>query len=231
MSKKQVVLLPALLCTPEIFINQIHALQSHADFHTPDTAKRADIASLAKDILDGAPERFALAGISMGGYVAFEILRQAPERVTDLILMDTSALPDAPEKRAKRAQIVELAKTRGIESVVPAVLQSLLAPQYRDLSQLGRFMTFMAQTIGVQGFANQQSVIASRPDSTDLLGQIDIPTTVIGGVCDEVTPIDKMRELAAQIPHARFVPVADSGHLPPLENPAAVTRIFQDALL
>ena len=188
MEKKQVVLLPALLCNGDIFINQVHHLQNEAEFFIPSLGTDGTVRDLAARILTQAPKTFALGGISMGGYVAFEILRQAPERVSSLLLMDTTATADAPEKKESRLQMMQKARTNGIEAVVPDVLLSVVAPQYRTLPQLRRFMTFMAQSVGVDAFCNEEKIIMSRPDSTEILSKISCPVFVAGGTADAITP-------------------------------------------
>lgn len=225
--KKQVVLLPALLCTKEIFINQIHALQDVADFHTPDLGTTDSVEEQAYDILKTLPETFCLCGISMGGYVAFEILRQAPERVSNLLLLDTTALPDNPEKEQSRLDIMQKARTHGIQSVVPDVLASVVAPAYRSLPQLLRFMEFMAQTIGTERFCNQEKIIMSRPDSTPDLPSIRCPAIVAAGALDNTTPPETMRFWAQKIPQAQFDIIPDCGHLSVLENPQPATALFK----
>lgn len=230
MSKAPVLLLPALLCNDGIFINQIHSLQPVADFTVPDLGTADNIADLASDILKKAPEHFALGGISMGGYVAFEILRQAPERVLSLLLMDTNVTADSDEKKERRLKLIDLAHKNGIESVVPFVLSNVVAPEFRQLPQLQRFFTFMAQALGTTVFENEQKVIMSRQDSTELLSEIDCPTFVIGGQKDDITPPESMKNLAENIKEASYRTILNSGHLPPLENPNAVTTVMRSWL-
>ena len=224
MAKIPVVLLPALLCDATLFLNQVHHLQSDADFFIPDAGTADNVVDRAAEILEKAPSRFAL------GYIAFEIMRQAPERVLSLLLMDTTAAPDAPEKSEKRRKLIELAEKNGIESVVPFVLTSVVAPEYAQLPQLQRFFTFMAQSVGTQAFKRAQNIISGRPDSRPFLQNIDAPCVVIGGGKDAVTPPDSLKALANAIPNARHTVIENSGHLPPLENPDAVTAVMKSWL-
>lgn len=224
--RTSVVLLPALLCNAGLFIHQIKALEDSYDFFVPDLGADADIRSMARRILRQVPDKFILGGISMGGYVAFEILRQAPERISSLILMDTNAHSDPATAREKRLQMVEKARVEGIEAVISSALLDIISPVNRtDITR--HILTHMAKTTGVERYVNEQTLIMNRPDSTDLLAQISCPVLVMGGAEDSLSPPQALDSLAAQISDSAHVIIENSAHLPPLENPAAVTAIWR----
>ncbi len=227
--KTPVVLLPALLCNAGLFIHQIKALENEADFFVPDLGLDTTVAATARRVLAQIKGDFVLGGISMGGYVAFEILRQAPERVKGLILMDTNAHADPEPARKKRAEMIEAAQTGGIESVIEPSLFSVVAPRHRENDLIRHVLEHMARATGVEKYVNEQRVISTRPDSTELLEKIACPTLVLGGEDDVLSPPESMDAITARIPTAIHAVIKDSGHLPPLENPAATTaalRVF-----
>ena len=225
--KTPVVLLPALLCNAGLFIHQIKALENEFDVFVTENGTDASLADAAGRILKQVPERFILGGISMGGYIAFEILRQAPERVAALILMDTNARSDPPAAQEKRRKAIETAETSGIEAVIPSALLNIIAPVHRDNETIRHILTQMAQKTGIKRYVNEQMLIMGRPDSTDLLKKITCPVLVMGGESDALSPPEAMDAIAAQIPHSAHVIIENSGHLPPLENPAAVTAVWR----
>lgn len=227
MEKTPVVLLPALMCNAGLFLHQIQALKEEVDFFVPDLTLDTDIGSVAERVLREAPDYFALAGISMGGYIAFEIMRRAPERVKRLALIDTSALPDTEGARRKRMNMIETAREAGMKNIIHSVLPNLVAPKHLDNDMVCRVLLYMAEKVGIQGYINQQKIIMSRPDSFPLLPGITCPTLVFGGYQDKLTPPDLMKKIADAIPNAVHAVIADSGHMSPLENPAAVTAVMR----
>ena len=224
--KTPVVLLPALLCNAGLFIHQIKALEETCDFFVPENGLDTDVSAAAKRILNSVPDKFILGGISMGGYIAFEILRQAPKRVTGLILMDTNARSDPPAAQKKRMEMIENAKTKGITSVISPALLDIIAPANRnDITR--HILSKMALSTGVEKYVNQQTLIMNRPDSTDLLPEISCPVLVMGGALDALSPPAAMDEIASKISSSAHVIIENSAHLPPVENPAAVTSAWR----
>jgi len=225
--KTPVVLLPALLCNAGLFIHQIKALEDSCDFFVPETGLETDIGAAAQRILRQVPDRFILGGISMGGYIAFEILRQAPERVAGVILMDTNARSDSPAAQENRKKMIEKVKKEGIEAVIEAALLDILLPVNRENDIIRHILVHMANTIGAKKYINQQTLIMNRPDSTNLLPKISCPTLIMGGDQDILSPPKTMDNIAAQIPESTHIIIENSGHLPPIENPAAVTSAWR----
>lgn len=220
---KNLVLVPGLLCTADLFRAQIAALDGRGCVvHVADHSSDASVASIAGRILADAPPRFALAGLSMGGYIAFEIMRQAPERVERLALLDTSARPDMPEQSENRRRLVALAEKKGVAVPAREMFAKLVAPSRADDAELLTTFLAMAEATGTGGFARQQTAIAARPDSRPTLAAIRCPTLVLVGAEDQLTPPPLAEEIAQGIPGARLAVIPGAGHLSTLEAPEAV---------
>jgi len=216
-------LLAGLLDDGALWRHQIAALQDRAKCFVPDFTTQESIAAMAETVLQAMPARFALAGLSMGGYVAFEILRRAPERVDRLALLDTKAGPDSAEQTARRRGLIELARKGRFQGVTRQLLPMLVAEAHLANAALIEEVMAMAARVGRQAFVRQQIAIMGRTDSRPTLAQIVCPTLVLCGRDDQLTPPEQHMEMAAGIRDARLVVVEDCGHLAPLEQPAAVT--------
>lgn len=186
------------------------------------------MAEIAVSILAAAPPKFALAGISMGGYLCFEILRQAPERVLKLALLDTSARPDTPEQTAFRRTILARTENEDFKPLGAAVLMAIFHPSRQHDPRLRAAAERMVAAVGLDGFRRQTEAIIGRPDSLPGLSSIKVPTLVLVGDGDALTPVDRAQEMASAIPGARLVVVKDCGHGSTLEQPGAVNRALVD---
>jgi pimeloyl-ACP methyl ester carboxylesterase len=184
------------------------------------------ISELATTILATAPERFALAGLSMGGYVAFEIMRRAPERVARLALLNTSARPDSREASERRLTMIDIARKGGFDRLPGQIMATQLHPAALADPAITGAIEAMARRIGAEGFIRQQRAILSRPDSRPDLRRIACPTVVIGGRQDGLTTPEILGEIAAGIPAAKLVLIDHCGHLSPLEQPEAVSAVL-----
>jgi pimeloyl-ACP methyl ester carboxylesterase len=225
-----ILLIPGLLGSPRLYADQIPLLWRLGPVTIADHTRDASMSALARRILASAPPRFALAGLSMGGYISFEILRQTPERVTKLVLMDTSARPDTPEQSdARRAQIA-LARSGRLAEVFDAAFPRLVHPEHRTDPRVREIMSKMVDEVGVEGFVNQQLANIGRPDSRPGLGSIRCPTLVLVGDQDELTPPDRAAEIASAIGGARLLEIPGSGHSSPIEQPDLVARALLDFL-
>jgi len=219
-----IVLVPGLLATPRLYAEQIPALWRLGPVTVAVHTRDDSIGRIARGILSSAPPRFALAGLSMGGYIAFEILRQAAARVVKLALLDTSARPDAPEQtEARRAQI-ELARGGRLAEVTDALFPRLVHASRCEDEGLRRTVRLMAEEVGTEGFIRQQTAIMGRIDSRPSLAAIRCPTLVLVGDGDQLTPPERAAEIAQGIQGARLVMISGSGHLSTLEQPGAVTE-------
>jgi pimeloyl-ACP methyl ester carboxylesterase len=219
-----IVLVPGLLCSAEIFAPQLVALWPRGPVTIASTLEGETIAQMAAAILASAPPRFALAGISMGGYISMEIMRQAPQRVTKLALISTSALPDTIEQSRQRMTMVAQAKAGQFEQLLGEAMAALLHPKRRDDAELRESNLRMGLAIGVEGFARQTAAVIRRIDSRPSLTKIQVPTLVLVGDSDPLTPPDRAREIAAAIAGARLVIVPECGHSSTREQPEAVNR-------
>jgi pimeloyl-ACP methyl ester carboxylesterase len=189
-----------------------------------DHRRERTIEAAAARILDAAPPAFALAGLSMGGYLAFAMMRQAPERVKKLALLDTSARADTPEQSAVRERLVGMAEDGRLPDVVAMLETRFIHPARHSDEALRRTIRDMAADTGPEAFVRQEQAIMSRPDSRPLLPSIRCPTLVLVGAEDELTPPFLAEEIAHGIPGARLVVVPDCGHLSTLERPEAVNE-------
>lgn len=214
------VLLPGLLCDSTLWRPVTDALAAEAAAAVADLTLDDSVGAMADRVLAWAPARFALAGLSMGGYVAQEIMRRAPDRVTRLALLDTSARADSDEQRKRRRGLIALARQGRFKGVTPRLLPLLVHPDRLADSELVEVVTGMAERVGRDAFLRQQTAILGRPDGIADLSRIDCPTLVLCGRQDALTPPELHEEMAFHIPGARLVQVDDSGHLPPLERPA-----------
>jgi pimeloyl-ACP methyl ester carboxylesterase len=174
-----------------------------------------------------APPTFALCGFSMGGYVAFEIFRRAPERVERIALMDTQAGPDSPETAARRRGFIEQTRIGRFHGIHPTLLPQLVHPSRIGDESITRPLRDMASEIGGDGFVRQQQAILGRADSRPLLVEIEMPALVIVGREDRVTPLPRAQQIASDIANARLEVIDDSGHMTPLEKPAEVSAALR----
>jgi pimeloyl-ACP methyl ester carboxylesterase len=229
--KEEWVLVPGLLCDGALWRHQVHHLAEIANITIPDLAQHDSIAGMAHAVLSRAPARFALAGLSMGGYVALGIVRQAPDRVSRLALLDTSARPDTPEQTGARKELIQLSESGKFGDVVPSLLPRLVHPgRIQDLDLVNTVVE-MANRVGKDAFARQQHAIMSRPDSREYLKLINCPTLVLCGRQDAITPLAVHEEMAVGIDQARLAVIEECGHMSTLERPHAVTALLRMWLL
>jgi pimeloyl-ACP methyl ester carboxylesterase len=227
--KTPLILLPGLLCDAALWQYQLSALAEFAETSVADLTEADAVGVMAQSVLDRAPQHFALAGLSMGGYVAFEILRRAPERVMRLALLDTSARADTDEIRQRRRGLIELAQLGRFKGVTPRLLPLLLHPDHLVEPFTG-IVTGMAERVGQAAFIRQETAILNRTDSRASLAAIQVPTLVLCGDADALTPPALAAEIADGIPGARLTLIEGAGHLAPLEHPEAVNRAMLDWL-
>lgn len=221
------IFLPGLLCDAALWAHQTEHLKDIGATSVADLTQHDSVHAMAAHVLKEAPDKFALAGLSMGGYVAQEIMRQAPQRVLKLALVDTSARADTPEQHEKRKGLIALAKTGKFKGVTPKLLPLLVSPEHLKNPVLCDTVLQMAERVGRDAFVRQQTAIMGRPDSRSDLGKITCPTLVIVGREDALTPPEHAAEIAAGIKGAHHVTVDQCGHLAPLEQPQATTALLR----
>jgi pimeloyl-ACP methyl ester carboxylesterase len=226
-ARSKLVLVPGLLCTRALWEPQIAGLSDIADCTVADHTRHKTMAGIARSILKTAPRRFALAGLSMGGYIACEIVRQAPERVERLALLDTGSRADTPERTAGRRSLIATARREGVRRAQESLMPSLIHPARRGDKPLIEIILQMAADTGLAAFERQEEAIIGRPDNRPFLPTIRCPTLVIVGRQDALTPPELAREIADGIPGAKLKIIADCGHLSTLEQPEAVNRALR----
>lgn len=228
MSNNKLVLIPGLLCDERLWQHQLSGLAGIAEIDVADITFEDNIPDLARAVLRRAPEKFSLAGLSMGGYVAQEIMRQEPGRVERLALVDTSARSDTPENTKKRKSMMDLATHGKFKGVTPLLLPNLVHPDHVNKTGVGDVVLQMAENVGKDAFLRQQNALMYRVDSRPDLKNINCPTLVLCGADDALTPVEVHREMADGIgENANLVVVEHSGHLAPLEQPALVNDAFK----
>jgi pimeloyl-ACP methyl ester carboxylesterase len=221
------VLLPGHMCDARMWAPQMAAFSGTRTIHLPELSGADGMAALAADVLAQAPPRFALAGLSMGGIVAMEVLRQAPERVDRLALLDTNPLPEAEAVKADRR--ARMARVEG--GLLDAVVMTEMKPHYlaagprrTDLLDL---CLAMARDLGPEVFLRQSRALMDRPDQTATLAAFRGPALVLMGEEDRLCPLDRHRLMAELMPQARLEIVPGAGHLPPLEQPEATNAALR----
>ena len=219
-----IVLVPGLNCSALLYAEQIPALWRFGPVTAADHRRDDSIAAIARRILAAAPPRFALAGLSMGGYIAFEIMRQAPHRVFKLALLDTGAGPETAEQTERRRHRIALTKAGRFAEAVDMHFPVVVHRDRHGDAALKRLVRAMAEEIGPEAFLRQQQAIIDRPDSRPGLAAIACPTLMLVGDGDVLTPPAQAQEIVAGIPGARLVIVPKCGHLSTLERPQAVTQ-------
>lgn len=220
-SLPSLVMLPGTLCDAHLFAEQIKALP--VDIRVGDLSRSTTIEALADDVLMNAPPTFALAGLSLGGIVAAEIVRKAPERVLGLALLDTNLQAASPEQSSERTRWVSDARAGHFATVVA---ENLVRPLTADPVRHGAAIFEMAMRVGVQTFGRQTQAILSRPDRAMILEDIRVPVLIACGSVDRVTPPSLHEELASRCPSGQLVVIPDAGHLSTIDQPAALNKVL-----
>lgn len=223
-----VVLVPGLNCSARLYAEQIPALWQFGPVTVADHRRDDSMAAIARRILADAPPRFALAGLSMGGYIAFEILRQAANRVARLALLDTGAGAEVPERTAQRKPLIALAQQGRFAEITEDQFPLLVHRSRHGDTALKALVRAMNEETGPEAYCRQQQAIIGRADSRPGFAAISCPTLVLVGDDDQLTPPALAREMAAEIPGARLVVVPECGHLSTMERPEAVTQALLD---
>ncbi len=221
------VLIPGLACTARLFEAQIAALSESRNVVVAEHTRDDSIPAIAARLLKDAPEHFALAGLSMGGYVALEVVRQAPERVRRLALLDTSARPDTPEARQDRERLIALAQAGRLEDIHSKLWPRLVHTEHQSDQELQDVVFEMMRETGPDAYVRQQRAIMGRADSRPLLPGIEIPTLILVGEGDAITPPEIAREMADMIEWASLAIVPGAGHLSTIEQPERVAQTMR----
>ena len=217
------LLIPGLNSTPDVFRHIVPALWPLGPVTVANHLEGDGIAGIAASILGDAPPRFALLGFSMGGYLALEILRRAPERVAKLCLLDTTARPDSPEASAKRRDRIGIARNGGFSKTLDGAYDDAVHPDHVGRADLRALSKSMSLAVGPEIYIRHQEAIIARQDSRPTLATIRVPTAVIVGDADRITPPDAAHEMADAIEGATLTVIERAGHMALLEQPEATT--------
>lgn len=221
------LLLPGLLCDAALWRHQTATLGDVAEVRVPDLTRQDSIGSMAEAVLADAPPAFALAGLSMGGYVAMEIMRRAASRVLRLALIDTTHRADPPEQTRKRRLLIRQSMFGEFRGVTGRLLPLLVHEPNIERGDIAKTVFAMAERVGREAFQRQQTAIMGRPDSTPDLSGFSCRTLVLCGRHDRIAPLAVHQDMAARLPNAALVVIEDSGHLSPLEQPQAVSACLR----
>ena len=224
--KERLVFLPGLLCNERLWKPQLTRFQDQYFCEVPDLTQENSISKLALSVLKQIRGKFNLVGLSMGGYVALEIMRIAPERVLRLALVDTKARADDPLQKRRRRGLLALAGKGKFKGVTPHLMPLLIHPDRMGDEVLTNDIYEMAEEVGQEAFVRQQTAILDRESHLDLLPKIKCPTQVVCGRQDLITPLDCSEEIHALIPGAELLVVEDCGHLSNVETPDEVNQVL-----
>jgi len=225
-----ILLVPGLASSPRVFGPVMPTLWRMGPVTVANHIRDDNMGAIARRILAEAPPRFALAGHSMGGYIAFEIMRQAPERVAKLALINTRARPDTAEVTARRQDQMVRAAGGGFHGVLDEMFPDLVHPSRHGDAALRQLIHDMGDDVGAEAFIRQQTAIIGRPDSRPTLAWIKCPTLVLTGDQDNTIPNALSMEMASGIPGAKLVVLPNCGHMPQPEAPQATAEALTEWL-
>lgn len=227
MNAEPLVLLPGMMCDARLFAPQIAALSAQRAVGVMPLHPQSTISELAQAILAQAPPRFALAGLSMGGIVAMEVVRQAPQRVSRLALLDTNPLAEIPQKAAAREPQINAVSAGRLRDIMRDEMKPHYLAEGPNRQSILDTCMKMAEALGADVFISQSRALQTRPDQTQTLQKLALPTLVLCGEHDALCPVERHQMMHQWIPDSRLVVINRAGHLPTLENPDATT----DAML
>jgi pimeloyl-ACP methyl ester carboxylesterase len=227
MTKETLILLPGMMCDRSLWRHQIESLSVTYDVQVADFRDGASIEAYADKVLEAAPKTFSVAGLSMGGYVAFDLVRRAPERVNRLALLDVSPYADTEDHAAFRKSIMESARNQGMGAIMEMLLPRLIHPSRIGDEDLVGQVDAMAHRVGENVFVKQQEALLNRRDCFADLGAITCPTVVIVGRQDQLTPLKLSQKMVEAMKNASLVEIENCGHLSSMEQPEAVSAVLR----
>jgi len=225
-----ILLVPGLVSSPRIYAPVVPALWRFGPVTVANHIRDDSMGAIARRILAEAPPRFALAGHSMGGYIAFEIMRQAPERVAKLALINTQARPDTPEASERRRALTARAQAGEYHAILDELFPIFVHPSRRDDASLRQLVRDMGDDVGPEAFVRQQTAVIGRADSRPTLATIACPALVLSGDTDNTIPNSLSVEMADGIPGAKLEILANCGHLPQVEATEATIEALVEWL-
>ncbi len=226
-----IVFAPGMMCDARLFRDQAAVLEEERRVGVADFSQDETIASFALRLLANAPLRFHLAGLSMGGIVAFEVWRQAKDRIASLALLNATPFADSPARRETRLSQIERVRRGALKSVVMEELKpNYLAEPHKQDKALLTDIYAMAERLGAEVFVRQSQALMARSDSTETLRSIDCPTLIIAGAEDEVCPPELHEIMHGAIAGSDYHVLEQCGHLSTMEAPEAVLALLRDHL-
>ena len=232
------VFIPGLLLTADLYAHQTAALKGEYSIHHAETKGMDSITAMAERALDETSGKILPIGLSMGGIIALEIARIGKDRLSGLVVMDSTAGADTDARRAERIKEIKIltslmqnpearVKFKGITT---QLLPRFIAPQFLDDTVLTKRIMDMAASIGQDNFILQQTALLNRHEQLDMLKNFDLPSLFLVGALDTLTPPPLAQTMAETAPNSRYVEIPNVGHLPPIEDPEAVTKALKDFL-
>ena len=224
------VLLPGMMCDGRLFAAQIADFSHERSVMVANLTRGRTMAALADAVLTNTPPRFALAGVSMGGIVAMEMMRQAPDRICKLALLDTNAQADLPENATIRETQVKKVLNGGLQAVIRDEMQPNYFSEGPHNERILQISMEMAKTLGPKIFADQSFAIQHRIDQCETLRTVEVPTLVLCGEDDRLCPLHYHELMRDLIMGSRLEVIPGAGHLTTLEQPKLTNRILKEWL-
>ena len=223
------VFIPGLMLTPRLYDPQVAAFRDRFPIAFGDTLNKGNITAMAEAALAATEDEIIPVGLSMGGYVALEMARLAPQRLKGLIIMDSNAATDSPDRKAERQRLIDMSGLGKFRGVTKTLLAQFIAHANLNDETITMPIMAMAEEVGRDNFILQQQAIMSRRDQFDTLRQLDIPGLFIVG-SEDIAFLEPVRDMAAAMKNSTYVEIADAGHLPTLEEPDAVIDAIEGFL-
>lgn len=228
MGKEPLILLPGTLCDERLWESQLNGLADVADITIGDTTKQSSIEGLAQDVLTKAPPKFSLAGLSLGGIVALEIMRISPDRVNKLALLSSNPFPPKAEQQQTWQKFIKMTENNQFIDITKEYLLPVLVNEENQSNQMVNTIIQMAENIGPKAYLNQLRAVMDREDQTSILSTITCPTLLMVGAKDVVCPITMTEYMKNIIPNSEMKTVENAGHLVTLEKSAEVTKTMRN---
>lgn len=229
-STPTLVFIPGLLLTDQLFAHQAEHLSADFPIHHAVTRGLDSITAMAQLALDQTEGMIIPIGLSMGGYIALEMARLAPERLAALVIMDSNAEVDSDDKREQRQALIELSKHGKFKGVTRSLLPNFIAKRHLDNPHVADFVMAMTESVGRENFTLQQTAIMNRQEQFDTLANISVPSLFIVGELDTLTPPEQVLAMSDAAKTSQYVEIANAGHLPTVESPKEVTSVLKDFL-
>ncbi|RBP81211.1 alpha/beta hydrolase [Marinomonas rhizomae] len=229
-TKPKLVCLAGLLCDQRMWHNVAAQLEHDVGIEIISFAGFDDLTDMARSVLSNIEGDFSLAGHSMGGRVALEIYRLAPQRVTRLALLNTGAHPKSDKEIPGRMRLIEAVKMSGASILVTQWLIPMMSPKGLSNADLMADLTEMVKSYSVEDFEKQIHALINRPDAEALLSQISVPTLLLSGSQDSWSPVVQHQAIQQQISGSELVVIDDVGHMAPAEDPEKVAAALHSWL-